>query len=113
MANFDDFKKKAKGAFGTITEVSVEAYKLAEERAKGVAKSAKLNSEISRETAMIKRLHAEIGRMYYDLHKDNPEEAFVQNCTEITSAIARIADRRRELDEMKNKDDFHTPDEEK
>ena len=112
MANFDDFKKKAKDAVGAITDVSVEAYKLAEEKAKAVAKKARLNSEISREKSMIRRLHTEMGRVYYELYKDNPEEVFVQNCTEIASAIERIAERQRELDEMTKNDDFNAADEE-
>ena len=101
MANFEDLKKKARDAFDTITDVSVEAYKLAEERAKGLAHSTRLKTDISRDNALIRRMYVELGAMYYNLHKDNPEEAFVQNCTEVTSALERIAERQKELDEMK------------
>ena len=101
MTNFDEFKEKAKDVLGTIADVSVEAYKIAEEKAKILAKSTKLSAEISRERSLIRRLYIEIGRAYYDLHKDNPGEAFEQNCDGISTALARIAARQKELDDLK------------
>ena len=107
MTNFENFKKKAKDALEAITDVSVEAYKLAEEKTKALARSTKLSADISREKAQIKRLYCELGSMYYNAHKDNPEEAFVQTCTEITSSVERIAEKQKEIDELKKRGDFH------
>ena len=101
MANYEEFKKKAKDALETIADVSVEAYRVAEEKARILAKRAKLNTEISREKSLIRRLKGNIGNKYYELHKDDAEEAFVEFCKGITDAISRIDANKRELEELK------------
>ena len=102
MPNYDDFKKKAKDAFDTITDVSVEAYKLAEGKAKVLAKKAKLSAGIANERALIRRLKVEIGGTYYKMYKDSPEESFRELCGDITDALDRISAKQRELEELKS-----------
>lgn len=106
MANYDDFRKMAREAIDTIADVSVEAYKLAEEKARVFAKKAKLNAGIANERALIRRLKVEIGGTYYKLHKDEPEEALKLHCEDITTALDRIAAKQRELEELKNVSTF-------
>lgn len=101
MANYDEIKKKAKEALETIADVSVEAYKVAEDKAKELAKRAKLNAEITHEKAVIKRLKLDIGGLYYDLHKDDPEEALKEGCEGITASLDNIAAKRVELEDLK------------
>ena len=101
MPNYDDFKKKAKDAIETITDVSVEAYKLAEEKARVLAKRAKLNAGIANERALIRRLKIELGGTYYKLHKDAPDESLKQLCEDITNTLDRISAKQRELEELK------------
>jgi len=101
MAKYDDLRKKAKDALGTIADVSAEAYRIAEEKAKILAKRAKLNAEITREKAIIRRLKGDIGAKYYELHKDDPEEAFKASCEGITGSLARIDANKREIEELK------------
>jgi len=102
MSNYDDFVKKAKDAIDTLADVSVEAYKIAEEKARVFAKRAKLTAGIANERAVIRRLKVEIGGTYYKLHKDAPEEALKPQCEEITAALDRIAAKQRELEELRN-----------
>lgn len=102
MANFEDLKKKTKDALGAIADVSVEAYKLAEEKAKVLAKTTKLTAEVSREKAQLKRLHQEVGVMYHNLHKDSPGEAFAQSVAEISATLERIEEKQREIEDLKN-----------
>ena len=102
MANYDDFKKKAKDAIDTIADVSVEAFRIAEEKARVLAKRAKLSAGITHEKAVVRRLKMEIGHTYYKLFKDSPAEDFKQYCEDITSAFERIAAKQRELEELKN-----------
>jgi len=102
MPNYDELKKKAKDAFDTIADVSVEAYKLAEEKARVFARKTKLNAGIANERAIIRRLKTEIGGTYYKLHKDAPEEELLQLCEDVTAALDRIADKQRELEELRN-----------
>ena len=102
MANYEELKKKAKDALETIADVSAEAYKIAEEKAKVLAKKAKLNAEITREKALIRRLNSNIGSKYYELHKDDPEIAFKDECESITDSLARIGAKKRELEDLKS-----------
>ena len=101
MANYDEIKKKAKEALETIADVSVEAYKIAEEKAKVLAKRAKLNAEITHEKSVIRRLKLDIGGVYYDLHKDDPEDALKPGCDSITASLESIAAKRMELEDLK------------
>jgi len=101
MPNYEDLKKKAKDAIDTITDISVEAYKIAEEKTRVLARRTRLNAEITREKSLIRRLKADIGNAYYDLHKDDAEEALKENCDGITSALDRIAEKKAEIEELK------------
>jgi len=102
MPIYDDLKKKAKEAMDTIADVSVEAYKIAEERAKILARRAVLATEITREKAAVRRIKLRIGDTYYNLHKDDPEEEMIQYCSDITVSLDLIADKRREMEELRN-----------
>ena len=113
MTSIDDLKKIAKEAFetlgdatkeavNTIADVSTEAYRIAEEKAKAAAKWTKLNTESARDKALIRRLHSEIGEIYYGKHKDDPTGSLQQHCDDITDALDRIAARQKELDDLKN-----------
>ena len=101
MPNYDEIKKKAKDALETIADVSVEAYKIAEEKARVFARKAKLTAEITREKALIRRLKLDIGGTYYDLHKDDPEDALKGYCESITSSLDSIASKRIEIEDLK------------
>ena len=102
MPNYDDLKKKAKDALDTIADVSVETYKLAEEKARILAKRAKLNAEITRERALIRRAKINIGGAYYKLHKDDPDESLKELCEEITASLDLIASNQQELDDLRS-----------
>jgi len=102
MANYDEFKKRAKDAFDTIADVSVEAYKIAEEKARILARKAKLSAGITHERAIIRRLKMEIGNVYYKLNSESPGEEFKQFCEDITASLERIAAKQRELEELRN-----------
>ena len=101
MKNYDDLKQKAKTAIETIADVSVEAYKIAESKAKALAKRAKLNADSTREKVQIRRSYSEIGKKYYELHKDNPHEAFKEDFGNVSDSFDRIAAIQAELEELK------------
>ena len=102
MATFDDFKKKTKEALDTLADVSVEAYRIAEEKAKILARRAKLNTEITREKAVIRRTKIRIGDTYYELFKNAPVDELKKYCDEITASLELIAGKQREIEELKN-----------
>jgi len=102
MANYDDFRKKAKDALDTLADVSVEAYKIAEEKARVLAKRAKLTAAIANEKASVRRLKVEIGGIYHKLYKDSPADELKELCDEITFALESIAAKQRELEDLRS-----------
>jgi len=101
MSNYDDFKKKAKETLDTFADVSVEAYKIAEEKARILAKRTKLRAVIVNEKATIRRLSVELGTTYYKMYKDSPAPEFEKICVEITGAHERIEIKEKEIEELK------------
>jgi len=101
-ANYDEFKKKAKETLDTIADASVDAYKLAEEKARILAKKTKLRAGIVNDKATIRRLSVELGGTYYKLFKDAPVPELEPLCAEITEAYAKIAEKEQEIEELKN-----------
>jgi len=101
MSNYDEFKKKAKDTLDQIADASVDAYKIAEEKARILAKKTKLRAGIVNEKATIRRLSVELGTSYYKKYKDDANAEFKQLCEEITGAHERIALKEEEIAELK------------
>jgi hypothetical protein len=101
MTNFDDIKQKAKETAGVIADATVELYKIAEEKTKILAKTAKLQAENSVDRNAIKKLYTEIGKLYYDKYRDDTKPELDQDCAEITAAFERIALRLKEIELIK------------
>ncbi len=106
MANFDEFKQKAKDTMEIIADRSVELYKIAEEKTKLFAKITKLGAEVALEKGTVRKLYREIGKKYYELHKPSPEESLAQTCSEVTASLERIAVKQKEIEELKNSIDL-------
>ncbi len=101
--NFEDFKKKAKVTMATIADKSVELYKAAEEKTRLLAQKARLKTEVALERGNIRRLYREIGEIYYEIHKDAPEEALAQDCAEVTASYEVIADKLEQIEQLRAK----------
>jgi len=102
MANYDELKKIAKETLDTIADASVDAYKVAEEKARILARKTKLRAGIVNEKATIRRLNVELGSTYYNLYKDNPAPEFEDICEDISGAYERIALKEKEIEELKS-----------
>jgi len=102
MSNYEDFKKKAKEAFDTLADASVDAYKVAEEKAKVLARKTKLRAGIVNDKAVIRRVSVEIGTAYYNKYKDDPNSEFAKLCAEIAEAHSKIAEKEKEIEQLKN-----------
>jgi len=101
MPKYDEIKRKAKETLDTIADASVEAYRIAEEKAKVLARKTKLRAGIVNEKATIRRLSVEIGGLYYKLHKDSPGEEFKELCANVSGAYERIAAKEAELEDLR------------
>jgi len=101
MANIEDLKKTAKDALDSFANASVDAYKVAEEKARVLAKKTKLRAGIVNEKATIRRLSVELGTTYYKKYKDDEGAEFSQLCEEISCAHERIAAKEAEIADLK------------
>ena len=97
-----DIAGKAAGATKGIAGVAAE-------KAKAGGRIAKLTMDIAKEKEEMKKTYLEIGKLYYDTHKDAPEGFFSQLCEEIALAEKSVAAKQAELDELKAS--FTTPEE--
>ena len=101
MPNYDEFKQKAMDAIESIADASVDAYKVAEEKTRILARKTKLRAGIVNDKATIRRLSVEIGTKYYAKYKDDENSEFCQLCSEITAAYEKIAEKEGEIADLK------------
>lgn len=106
-----DYKDILTGTLGKLTEKVREAadssgvldvYAQGAGRAKAFGQVAKLSLELNGEHEELSRVYAEIGRLYYEQAKDDPQGLFVplfEQAARITDGIRR---RRAKIDELKS-----------
>ena len=101
MAGFNDFMDMA-GAFASkAAEKAKDLASVAAVKTKQVSRIAKLNMDISAQKDTIKKAYAEIGRLYYENHRDDPDPAVVQACQEVDTAKEAIARMEAEIAQLK------------
>ena len=74
---------------------------LAARKTKNVSRIAKLNVDIAAERDTIKRNYLEIGKLYYETHREDPEGFFLQLCQEIDVSRETIARMENEILRLK------------
>ena len=105
MKSFDELKKIAADAAGTIADKSLIFAKKAADKTKTAAKIAKLSAEVAGEKESIKKNYAEIGRLYCEKYKDNPDEELAQAVSEVSISMAIIESKKAEIEELKASSD--------
>lgn len=101
MADINDIKGTLLNTLGTVAEKTRSFAGKAADKAKDVARIAKLNMEMGAEKDNIQKAYLEIGKIYYEMHKDDPDSFFIQLCDEIALANDSLAKLRAELDDLK------------
>ena len=89
-----DFVEKAADATKDFAEKAAD-------KAKAGTRIAKLSMELATAKENMKKTYLEIGKLYYDTHKDDPEGFFIQLCEEIALAEKAIAEKEAEIAELK------------
>ena len=112
MKDFSELKDKVLSTIGKAAETgkdiaakAADAGKDAANKAAAKAKTgtriAKLSIDIANEKENMKKTYIEIGKLYYDMHKDDPEGFFIQLCDEVTLAMESVAAKQAEIDELR------------
>jgi hypothetical protein len=98
---FNEIMDKVRDTIGTVADKTKDIAGVVADKAKDTTRIAKLNFEISSERDTIKKAYIEIGKIYYESHKDNPDVFFAQLCSEIDLALERIRDKEAEIATLK------------
>lgn len=101
MADFNEIKGSVFSALGIAADKTRKVAGKAADKAKDVSRITKLNFEIKSANDAIDRAYSEIGKIYYETHKNAPDTYFVQLCEEITQAVKNIDSLQTELDKLK------------
>lgn len=103
MADYKDMLGKLAGKVkdaagpGGVTGV----YAKGAERAKAFGQAAKLTLDNNRDFDELKRVYAEIGKLYYEQAKGSPEGFFVPLFEQAGKLTEGIRERQREIDALK------------
>lgn len=105
MADLNELKQKMLAKLGKAADSAKDLADKAADKAKVGARIAKLTMEIAAENDGLKKTYIEIGKLYYDTHKEEPEGFFIQLCEEVALAQKNIADKEAEIEALKSKGD--------
>lgn len=101
MFDFNNFKSKVMDSINKAADTTKDLADKAADKAKDVSRVAKLTLEINSEKDVIRKAYSEIGKLYYETHKDSPEGFFIQLCDEVTLAQENIAAKESEISDLK------------
>ena len=101
MFDFNNIKSKVMDSINKAADTTRDLADKATDKAKDVSRIAKLTLEINSEKEVIRKAYAEIGKLYYETHKDEPEGFFIQLCDEVTLAQENIAAKEAEIAALK------------
>lgn len=87
--------------FEQLGETLSSAGSSVSQKAKNFAEVNSLNKAINVNQSNIQNLYLEIGRLYYEAHKDETGAEFSQQCADIREAFSNIEDLRIQLREKK------------
>ena len=101
MSGINEFMDKASVLAAKAAGKAKDLASVAAAKTKQVSRVAKLNMDISAQRETIRKAYAELGRLYYEAHGGDPEEALTQVCQEITLAKGTIASIEEEIARIK------------
>lgn len=79
-----------------------EVYEQGIERTKSYGAIARLTVGINGDTEELKRVYQEIGRLYYEEHKDAPEGFYSSLFSQVDALNAAVGAKREEIETLKN-----------
>jgi len=101
MAEFNEFKDKVMSTIGAVADITKDAVSKTADATKSVAKIARLSVEVGSEKDLIRKTYTEIGRLYYESNKGNPEAEFSQLCEEVALSENAIMKKEEEIQRLK------------
>lgn len=82
-------------------DMAKEAMDKAKDKTKEFTQIARLKSQIGTCEEVIRKNYMEIGRLYYEQHKDAPEEQYAKACRSIENAQKGAEELQKKVEEVK------------
>ncbi len=73
------------------------------DKAKEISEVSSLNNQIRTQERSIERCYFEIGKLYYEAHKDDTSDAFLEQIERITKAKQEVERLKKDVESVKNK----------
>ena len=86
---------------GVKSSAVYDVYEKGTDRVKGYGRAMKMTLEMNGETEELKKVYAEIGKLYYQQEKDNPQDVFVPLFARAEELIDSILAKDDEIKSMK------------
>ena len=99
--NFNDLKETLLGTFNFMAEKVLDLADTAADTAKSGHQIAKLFLEKKREESAMETAYSQLGKLYYDLHKDDADGMFAELCADVEIAKGNIEAIDDEIAELK------------
>ena len=87
--------------FDKVGDVITSTGKDVVKKAKDIAEAANLKSQISCQERIIDEAYVEIGKAYYEVHKDEENHMYMEQCATISDAMEKISQLNDELVRLK------------
>ena len=87
--------------FDKVGDVITSTGKDVVKKAKDIAEAANLKSQISCPERIIDEAYVEIGKAYYEVHKDEENHLYMEQCATISDAMEKISQLNDELVRLK------------
>ena len=87
--------------FEKFSDTIKQKSKVAADKAKEVAGIAQLKIQINTQEDLIKKNYQEIGKRYFDLYRDMPEDPFMKECDDIKAAQKEIERLQEQIELLK------------
>ena len=106
-----DYKKMLTGAIKNIAGIVKDAaeatgvkevYEQGIERTKSYGAIAKLTVGINGDEEELNRVYREIGRLYYEDHKDDPEGFYASLFSQVDALTAAVNEKREQIEDLKS-----------
>ena len=100
--DMSELRDKALASIDKVMDGGKDLAGKAADRAKALTRLAKLRTEISTEKENLRKTYLEMGKLYYDVHKDDPEGFFIQLCDEVALSEKNIADKEALMESLRS-----------
>lgn len=101
MADMNEFKDRVFSTIENMADKTKAFAFAAADKAKEMGRIAKLTVEINGEKDAMKKAYVEIGKLYFETHRNDPDGFFIQLCDEISVSMESIAAKEAEIVELK------------